>query len=95
MGMGVSVVAHQWEEVVLHDRDNERADQLTDSHAPDLGLQGKLTNHLVIERQASSSFLTFVFQSNGKDGRCLIVYLSLVCGWTLHFNLPFCNRLSP
>ena len=95
MGMGVSVVAHQWEEVVLHDRDNERADQLTDSHAPDLGLQGKLTNHLVIERQASSFVPDLCIPFEWQDGCCLIVIFLWYAAGPCTSTCPSATGLAP
>jgi hypothetical protein len=38
------------EEIALHDRENERANQLPDPHITDLCLDGELTNHFLIER---------------------------------------------
>jgi hypothetical protein len=46
--IGAGVVTNEVEEVFLHDRENERGNQLSDPHTSDLCLYCESTNHFLI-----------------------------------------------
>ena len=48
--MGIGIVTHELEEILLHDLKNERANQFPDPHTPDFRLHGEFTNDFLIER---------------------------------------------
>ena len=41
------------EQILFRTRDNERSQQLTDSHVPDFSLEGQLSDHRLIKWQIS------------------------------------------
>ena len=57
---------HLLKEVLIRRRCKEFADELANPHVLELCLERQLSNHVLRERQFSSSFLALVLHLNGK-----------------------------